>query len=98
MMTDPEYVLTSEGMGDEERMIKRGIPALEAIRIGTLNAAIFMGKENELDSVEEGKLTELVLLSADPFENISHTQEIDLVIKGGKVVDRSACDLPVNRR
>ncbi len=78
-------------------MIERSIPALEAIRIGTLNAAIFMGKEHELDSVEEGKLAELVLLAADPFENISRTQEIGLVIKGGKVVDRSAWDLPVNR-
>jgi imidazolonepropionase-like amidohydrolase len=81
-----------------ELMVEGGIPALEAIRIGTLNAAIFMGKERELGSVEEGKLADLVLLSADPLENISHTQEIDLVIKGGKVVDRSALDLPVNRR
>ena len=81
-----------------ELMVEGGIPALEAIRIGTLNAAIFMGKERELGSVEEGKLADLVLLSADPLENISHTQEIDLVIKGGKIVDRAALDLPVNRR
>jgi imidazolonepropionase-like amidohydrolase len=81
-----------------ELMVEGGIPALEAIRIGTLNAAIFMGKERELGSVEVGKLADLVLLSADPLENISHTQEIDLVIKGGKIVDRSALDLPVNRR
>ena len=81
-----------------ELMVEGGIPALEAIRIGTLNAAIFLGKERELGSVEEGKLADLVLLSADPLENISHTQEIDLVIKGGKIVDRSALDLPVNRR
>ena len=81
-----------------ELMVEGGIPALEAIRIGTLNAAIFMGRERELGSIEEGKLAELVLLSADPLEDISHTQDIDLVIKGGKIVDRSALDLPVNRR
>jgi imidazolonepropionase-like amidohydrolase len=81
-----------------ELMVEGGIPALEAIRIGTLNAAIFMGKEHELGSIEEGKLADLVLLSADPLEDISHTQEIELVVKGGKIVDRSALDLPVNRR
>ena len=79
-------------------MVEGGIPALEAIRIGTLNAAIFMGRERELGSIEEGKLADLVLLSADPLEDICHTQDIDLVIKGGKIVDRSALDLPVNRR
>ena len=81
-----------------ELMVEGGIPALEAIRICTLNAAIFMGRERELGSIEEGKLADLVLLSADPLEDISHTQDIDLVIKGGKIVDRSALDLPVNRR
>ncbi len=81
-----------------ELMVEGGIPPVEAIRIGTLNAAIFMGKERELGSVEEGKLADLVLLSANPLDDISHTQEIELVIKGGKIVDRSALDLPVNRR
>jgi imidazolonepropionase-like amidohydrolase len=81
-----------------ELMVAGGIPAVEAIRIGTLNAAIFMGKEREIGSVEEGKLADLVLLSADPLADISNAQEIDLVIKGGKIVDRSALDLPVNRR
>ena len=81
-----------------ELMVEGGIPPVEAIRIGTLNAAIFLGRERELGSIEEGKLADLVLLSADPLEDISHTQEIELVIKGGKIVDRSALDLPVNRR
>lgn len=81
-----------------ELMVEGGIPPLEAIRIGTLNAAIFLGRERDMGSVEPGKLADLVLLSADPLENISNTQEIDMVIKGGKIVDRSALDLPVNRR
>ncbi len=81
-----------------ELMVEGGIPPVEAIRIGTLNAAIFLGRERELGSIEKGKLADLVLLSADPLEDISHTQEIELVIKGGKIVDRSALDLPVNRR
>jgi imidazolonepropionase-like amidohydrolase len=80
-----------------ELMVEGGIPALEAIRIGTLNAAIFMGKEREMGSVEEGKLADLVLLSADPLADIGNAQKIEVVIKGGRIIDRAALDLPVNR-
>ena len=74
------------------------IPAVAVIRIPTLNAAIFMGKERDVGSVEEGKLADLVPLAADPLVDIRNTERIDLVIKGGTVVDRGALDLPVSRR
>lgn len=74
-----------------------GIGALDAIRIATLNAAVFLGKDDELGSIEAGKIADLVLLHADPLQNISHTEDIALVIKGGIVVDRSTLDLPINR-
>lgn len=80
-----------------ELMVEGGIPALEAIRIGTLNAAIFLGKERDMGSVEEGKLADLVLLSADPLADIANAQEIEMVIKGGRIIDRDRLNLPVNR-
>ena len=80
-----------------ELMVEGGIPALEAIRIGTLNAAIFMGKEREIGSIEVGKLADMVLLSADPLADISNAAMIDTVIKGGRIIDRTALDLPINR-
>ena len=81
-----------------ELMVNGGIPAVAALRIATLNAAIFLGKERDLGSVEEGKLADLVLLSADPLADIRNAERIDIVIKGGAVVDRAALDLPVNHR
>lgn len=81
-----------------ELMVAGGIPPLQAIRIGTLNAAIFLGRERELGSIEEGKLADVVLLEADPLEDIRNAQRIELVVKGGRIVDRAALDLPVNRR
>ena len=81
-----------------ELMVAGGISALDAIRIGTLNAAIFLGKERDLGSIEEGKLADLVLLDANPLDDISNAQRIAVVIKGGKIVDLGALDLPVNRR
>lgn len=80
-----------------ELMVDGGISPLDAIRIGTLNAAVFLGKERELGSIEEGKIADLILLRSDPLVNISNTQDIELVIKGGVIIDREALDLPANR-
>ena len=79
-----------------ELLADAGIPPLEVIRIATLNGAIFLGKERELGSIEEGKIADLVLLSADPVENIHNARDILEVIKGGQLIDRSELDLPVN--
>lgn len=80
-----------------ELLVAAGVPPLEVIRIGTLNGAIFLGRDRDMGSVEEGKLADLVLLNADPLANIDNFKDIAMVIKGGKVIDRAALDLPVNR-
>jgi len=80
-----------------ELMVAGGISPLEAIRTGTLNAAVFLGKQRDMGTVEEGKLADLVLLEADPLIDISNAQKIAAVIKGGIVIDREELDLPVNR-
>ncbi len=82
---------------EAELMSSGGIPNLNVIRIATLNAAIFLGKERELGSIEEGKLADLLLLDADPVADINNLKQINLVMKGGQVVNRAALDLPVNR-
>jgi imidazolonepropionase-like amidohydrolase len=81
-----------------ELLVGGGIPPLEAIRIGTLNSAIFLGRERDMGSIEEGKLADMVLLDADPLDDINNAKKINMVVKDGKVVDRSKLDLPVNRR
>jgi imidazolonepropionase-like amidohydrolase len=75
-----------------------GIPAFEIIKIATLNAAIFLGKEDELGSIEPGKLADMVLLNADPTEDIANVKQIAMVIKGGAIIDRTKLDLPINNR
>lgn len=80
-----------------ELLVAAGIAPLDAIRIATLNGAVFLGREQELGSVEPGKLADLLLLSADPLADISNTQAVDTVIKNGSVIDRSKLALPVNR-
>lgn len=80
-----------------ELLADAGIPASEIVRIATLNGAIFLGKERELGSIEEGKIADLVLLAADPTEDINNAKQILQVIKGGKQIDRSKLSLPINQ-
>lgn len=80
-----------------ELIVESGINPLEAITIASLNGAIFLDREKDLGSVEEGKLADLVLLNADPTANIRNVREIALVMKNGDIIDRSKLDLPINR-
>lgn len=79
-----------------ELMADAGIPPGDIIRIATLNGAVFLGMENDLGSIEEGKIADMVMLAADPTVDINNARQIVEVIKGGQVVDRSALELPVN--
>ncbi len=79
-----------------ELLADAGIPPLEILRIATLNGAVFLGKQEQLGSVEEGKMADLVLLAADPTADINNAKQIVAVIKGGRLIDRSALDLPIN--
>lgn len=81
-----------------ELLVGAGIPPLDVIRIATLNSALYLGKEKDLGSIEEGKVADLVLLEADPTADINNAKKIELVVKGGKMIDRAALDLPINRR
>jgi imidazolonepropionase-like amidohydrolase len=76
-----------------ELLVKAGIPNLQVIKIATLNGAVFLGKADDLGSVQEGKLADLVLLNADPIADIDATKNIALVMKGGAGIDESKLPL-----
>jgi imidazolonepropionase-like amidohydrolase len=81
-----------------ELLVEAGIPPLQAIKIGTLNGAAYLNLENNLGSIEVGKIADMILLSKNPLADIRNTRSIDKVFKDGKVVDRSALtDLPINQ-
>jgi imidazolonepropionase-like amidohydrolase len=68
-------------------LARAGIPPLEVIRIATRDAAEAVGAGDDLGTLEVGKLADIVLLDANPLEDISNTQSIWRVIKGGWVFD-----------
>ena len=81
-----------------ELLVAGGIRPADAIVIATRNAARFLGKLDDLGTVEAGKLADLVLLRADPTVDIDNAKQIETVIKDGRIIDRTKLDLPVNRR
>ncbi|MBS1683044.1 MAG: PD40 domain-containing protein [Bacteroidetes bacterium] len=64
-----------------------GIPNIDVLKIGTIKAAESVGAANDLGSVEPGKLADLILLDADPLQNINNTLKIWRVVKDGVVFD-----------
>jgi imidazolonepropionase-like amidohydrolase len=81
-----------------ELIVAGGISPADAIVIATRNSARFLGKLDDLGTIEAGKFADLVLLRGDPTVDINNAKLIDAVVKDGKVVDRAKLDLPVNRR
>jgi imidazolonepropionase-like amidohydrolase len=79
---------------EAEYYVEAGMTPLEALRSATILPATMLGVENELGSIEPGKLADLVAVSQDPTQDISALREIKLVVKGGVVV-RSALAIGV---
>lgn len=72
--------------------VEAGLTPMEALQTATLNAAQYFGKVDEFGTIEEGKRADLILLQANPLDDISNTLLIDAVIKGGEVMHRNELD------
>lgn len=91
--TGNPYCFPGFGLHDElEFLVQAGLTPMEALQAATRNPARFMGREKELGTIEKGKLADLVLLDANPLENISNTRRINAVICRGKLYSRHALD------
>lgn len=73
-------------------LVQAGLTPMEALQAATRNPARFLGKENEIGTIERGKVADLVLLDADPLQDIHNTTRIRAVVRGGKLYDRAALD------
>src|SRR5712692_3482530 len=71
------------------RFVGAGFTPLEALQTETMNPARFFGIEDQAGTVEKGKFADLVLLSANPLEDIANTQKIAGVIVNGRYYRRA---------
>jgi imidazolonepropionase-like amidohydrolase len=64
-------------------IVAAGVSPAAALRIATLNGAVFLGQARELGSLAPGKRADMVLLNANPLEDIANVGAIVLVYKAG---------------
>ena len=69
-----------------------GMTPVEVLRAATIDGARIIGVEQDLGSIEAGKLADMVILDANPLETIRNANKIDRVVKDGRLYDGDTLD------
>ena len=81
------YVVPGLSLHQElELMVGSGLTPMEALQTATRNPAIFLNRIKTSGTIERGKVADLVILDANPLQNISNTQRIHAVVLGGQLI------------
>jgi hypothetical protein len=87
------FVFPGFSVHDElEELVKAGLTPAEALDAATWSSAKFLGRESESGTVEQGKLADLVLLEANPLDDVRNTRRIHAVVLGGRLLERAELD------
>lgn len=68
-----------------ELMVKYGIAPMKAIQSATSVAADLLEMQNQIGSIEAGKLADIIAVQGDPLKDITIFQKVDFVMKDGKI-------------
>jgi imidazolonepropionase-like amidohydrolase len=74
------------GFGDlreVELLVEAGFTPVEAIKIATLNGAVFLGEDARIGSVASGKIADLMVVKGNPAANIADIENVEIVFKNG---------------
>ena len=77
---------------DLEYLVRSGLTPMQALQAATIKPAEFLGKDTEQGTIEAGRRADLVLLDANPLEDIRNTQKIRAVVVDGTLLDRGDLD------
>ena len=84
-----------EGLGAHWEMwsfVRGGMSPLQALKTATVNPAKFLGYDNDIGTLEPGKLADLVVLSNNPLDDIRNSETIESVMIGGRMYDAKTMD------
>jgi imidazolonepropionase-like amidohydrolase len=74
------------GFGDQrevELLVEAGFSPVEAIQIATLNGATYLGQQDRIGSIAEGKNADLVVIKGNPASRIADIENVEIVFKDG---------------
>ncbi len=66
-----------------ELLVEEGFTPLEAIRIGTLNGATYLGRADRVGTIAPGKQADLVVIAGDPSARIGDIRKVEMVFRQG---------------
>lgn len=72
--------------GELDLFVKAGMTPIEALQAATRNPAKWLNLLDSFGTVEKGKIADLVLLEANPLDDISNTRKIAAVVVGGRLL------------
>jgi imidazolonepropionase-like amidohydrolase len=75
-----------------QRFVAAGFTPLEALQTATVNPARFYNRLQDFGSVQAGRLADMVLLSANPLEDIANTRKITGVLADGRYLSQTDLD------
>jgi len=73
-------------------MTKAGLTPMETIVAATSSSARLLGRDKEMGTVQVGKLADLVVLNANPLQQIENTRTVNAVVVNGQLLDRKTLD------
>ena len=66
-----------------ELLVEAGFTPVEAIRIGTLNGATYLGRDARIGTIAVGKQADLVVINGDPSKSIADVRKVETVFRQG---------------
>ena len=69
-----------------------GMTPVEVLRAATIDGARIIGVEQDLGSIEVGKLADMVVLNSNPLDDIRNTVDIDRVLINGRLYNGDTMD------
>lgn len=83
------YTFAGFSLHDElALMVQAGLTPMEALQTATINPAKFLNLQDKLGTIERGKFADLVLLDANPLDDIANTRRIAAVVVNGRYLPR----------
>ncbi len=91
--TGDPYTIPGASLHDElEQLVRAGLTPREALEAATLAPARMLGWDEAMGTIAKGKVADLVLLEANPIEDIRNTRRIAAVFARGKHFSRKDLD------
>ena len=96
--SDNPYAFPGFSLHDELALyVEFGMTPIDALRTATIIPIKYLKMTDSLGNIKNGKLADMVLLDANPLDNIKNTTKINTVIANGKIYNKDYIDSVLKR-